>query len=74
MNRTFLYLISVSCLTAGNNTFSLSILFVLFLLLTLGGYKFIRIRTGNYDVDYFTKLLGWGMVLFGIIGIFQCFQ
>ena len=75
MNRIFSYLILFSCLTANNNdTFGLSILFILFLLLILGGYKLIRLRTGNYDVDYFTKLLGWGMTAIGIIGVFQCFQ
>jgi len=75
MNRIFFYLILFSHLTANNNdTFGLSILFILFLLLIGGGYKLIRLRTGNYDVDYFTKLLGWGMATIGIIGIFQCFQ
>ena len=75
MNIIFPYLIFLSQLTANNNdTFGLSILFILFLLLIGGGYKLIRLRTGNYDVDYFTKLLGWGMAVIGAIGIFQCFQ
>ncbi len=75
MNRIFSYLILFSYLTANNNdTFGLSILFILFLLLILAGYKLIRLRTGNYDVDYFTKLLGWGMTAIGIIGVYQCFQ
>ena len=39
-----------------------------------GGYKLIKLRTGNYDVDYFTKLLGWAMAIFGIIGLFQCYE
>ena len=28
-------------------------------------------RTGNYDVDFFTKIIGWVMLTFGIYGIFE---
>ena len=43
------------------------------MLLVIGGYKLIRFQNGNYDVEYFTKLLGWAMTVLGIIGLYQCY-
>ncbi len=74
MNTIFPYLL-LSFLTAkSNGAFGLYILGIIFLLSIIGGYKLIKLRTGNYDVDYFTKLLGWAMAIFGIIGLFQCYE
>ena len=47
------------------------ILFLIFIALGLVGYKFITLRTGNYDVDYFTKLLGWMLIIPAIWGILE---
>ena len=55
----------------GNGLLSISILFVLFLLSLAGGYKLIKLRTGNYDIDYFTRLLGWALFIFGVYGLFS---
>ena len=35
-----------------------------------GGYLAMK-RTGNYDVDFFTKIIGWVMLMFGVYGIFE---
>ena len=78
MNRIFYYLILTSCLLAEGallttmQLVTVSIFCILFIVLCIAGYKFIRLRTKNYDVDYFTKLLGWAMIIFGIIGTFEC--
>ena len=87
MNRIFFYLLlnqvysqshellSSSTSSSGNNkVLVVSVLFILFLLSLVGGYKLIRLRTGNYDVEYFTKLLGWVLTIFGIYGIFECYR
>jgi len=48
-----------------------TILFVLFVALSMsGGWLIIR-RTGNYDIDFFTKILGWILLIPGIIGIME---
>ena len=80
MNRIFLYLL-LSFLTATNNSastennpiFAILVLGLIFILLVIGGYKLIRFQNGNYDVEYFTKLLGWAMTVLGIIGLYQCY-
>ena len=42
---------------------------IVFIALAVVGYKFITLRTGNYDIDYFTKLLGWLLIIPAIWGI-----
>ena len=71
MHKIFYYLILTSFLLAGNEALSRSILFVIFIGLGLTGYKFITLRTGNYDIDYFTKLLGWFLIIPAIWGILE---
>ena len=48
-----------------------TILFLVFVALSLiGGWLVLR-RTGNYDIDFFTKILGWILLIPGIIGIME---
>ena len=48
-----------------------TILFLVFVSITMvGGWLVLR-RTGNYDVDFFTKILGWILLIPGIIGIME---
>jgi len=48
-----------------------TILFMLYLAIcSAGGYLAMK-RTGNYDVDFFTKIIGWVMLMFGVYGIFE---
>ena len=47
------------------------LLFLVFVCLTLiGGWLVLR-RTGNYDIDYFTKILGWILLIPGIWGLLE---
>tara|TARA_B100000315_G_C14096454_1_gene371695 strand:+ start:119 stop:292 length:174 start_codon:yes stop_codon:yes gene_type:complete len=46
-----------------------TILFLVFVALTMAGGWLILRRTGNYDVDFFTKILGWILFIPGILGI-----
>ena len=48
-----------------------TILFMLFVCISSAGAVLIWKRTGNYDVDFFTKIIGWVMLTFGIYGIFE---
>ena len=48
-----------------------TILFMVFVCIASGGGLLIWKRTGNYDVDFFTKIIGWALCLFGIYGIFD---
>ena len=48
-----------------------TLLFLVFVGMTLiGGWLVIR-RTGNYDIDYFTKILGWILLIPGIWGLLE---
>ena len=47
------------------------ILFLIFIALALVGYKFMTLRTGNYDIDFFTKILGWILLIPGILGLME---
>ena len=69
MKRIFYLLLIISFLFSANDTVSRGLLFVFFVGLAISGYKFIRLRTGNYDIDYFTKLLGWLLIIPAIWGI-----
>ena len=48
-----------------------TILFLVFVSLTLIGLWLIVRRTGNYDIDYFTKILGWILLLPGVWGLLE---
>ena len=48
-----------------------TLLFVFFITLTITGGFLTWKRTGNYDVDYFTKIIGWMLLIPGIIGILE---
>ena len=71
MNKIFYYLMFPSFLLAANEAVSRTILFIIFIGLGIVGYKFITLRTGNYDIDYFTKLLGWFLIIPAIWGILE---
>jgi hypothetical protein len=48
-----------------------TILFIFFVALAIVGFKFITLRSGNYDVDYFTKIIGWVLIIPAIWGILE---
>ena len=48
-----------------------TILFVFFVALAIVGFKLITLRSGNYDVDYFTKIIGWVLTIPAIWGILE---
>ena len=48
-----------------------TILFIVYLCICLAGGFLALKRTGNYDVDFFTKIIGWVMLIFGVYGIFE---
>ena len=48
-----------------------TILFAFFLTLGTCGIWLIWKRTGNYDVDFFTKIIGWILLIPAVIGIFE---
>jgi hypothetical protein len=48
-----------------------TILFLVFVAFSIiGGWLILR-RTGNYDIDFFTKILGWILLIPGILGIME---
>ena len=46
-------------------------LFLFFVALTISGGVLVIRRTGNYDVDFFTKIIGWILLIPGIFGILE---
>ena len=46
-----------------------AILFIVFVAMTLTGVGLVLRRTGNYDIDYFTKILGWILLIPGVWGL-----
>ena len=48
-----------------------TILFIVFLFVGGAGLFLIWKRTGNYDIDFFTKIIGWIMFGFALYGIFE---
>ena len=48
-----------------------TILFMLFICIASAGGLLVWKRTGNYDVDFFTKIIGSIMLMFGVYGIFE---
>jgi len=69
MKIIFYITIFTSFMFADGNFETRLILFFVFIALAGVGYKFITLRTGNYDIDYFTKLLGWMLIIPAIWGI-----
>ena len=69
MLKQLFYFILISNIYASNSVGPRLLLFTFFLGLALAGYKFITIKSGNYDVDYFTKIIGWLLLIPAIIGI-----
>ena len=69
MSKQIFYFILLSNIYASNSATGRFILFIFFIGLGFAGYKFIRIKSGNYDVDYFTKIIGWLLLIPAIIGI-----
>jgi len=67
----FYLTILTSFIFADGNFQTRLILFIVFIALGAVGYKFITLRTGNYDIDYFTKLLGWMLIIPAIWGILE---
>ena len=48
-----------------------TILFLVFVAMTLTGIWLVFRRTGNYDIDYFVKILGWILLIPGIWGLLE---
>jgi len=48
-----------------------TILFLVFVAMSLTGSWLIWRRSGNYDIDFFTKILGWILLLPGLWGIIE---
>jgi len=69
MKIIFYLTIFTSSIFADGNFETRLILFFVFIALGAVGYKFITLRTGNYDIDYFIKLLGWMLIIPAIWGI-----
>ena len=71
MKIIFYSSIFITSLFAASDFQTRIILFIIFVGLAVVGYKFITLRTGNYDIDYFTKLLGWLLIVPAIWGILE---
>ena len=71
MRKLFFIYFFTSFIFADGDFETRAILFIIFIILGLTGYKFITLRTGNYDIDYFTKLLGWLLIIPAIWGILE---
>ena len=48
-----------------------TILFLVFVAMTLTGGWLVWKRSGNYDIDFFTKILGWILLIPGILGLME---
>ena len=48
-----------------------ALLFALFVVFSFVGGYFVLKRTGNYDIDLFTKLVGWLLLIPSLWGIFE---
>ena len=55
----------------GKYSMGRTILFLVFVAMTLTGGWFVWKRSGNYDIDFFTKILGWILLIPGILGIME---
>ena len=67
--------ISISALilivNGGKYSMGRTILFLVFIAMTLTGGLLVWRRTGNYDIDFFTKILGWILLIPGLWGIIE---
>ncbi len=48
-----------------------TLLFIFFVALGGVGFKFVTMRSGNYDVDFFTKIIGWVLLIPALWGIME---
>jgi len=48
-----------------------TLLFIFFVALGVVGFKFVTMRSGNYDVDFFTKIIGWVLLIPALWGILE---
>ena len=55
----------------GKYSMGRTILFLVFVAMTLTGGWLVWKRSGNYDIDFFTKILGWILLIPGILGIIE---
>ena len=55
----------------GKYSMGRTILFLVFVAMTLTGGWLVWKRSGNYDIDFFTKILGWILLLPGLWGILE---
>ena len=55
----------------GKYSMGRTILFLVFVAMTLTGGWLVWKRSGNYDIDFFTKILGWILLIPGILGIME---
>ena len=58
-------------INGGKYSMGRTILFLVFVAMSLTGGWLIWRRTGNYDIDFFTKILGWILLLPGLLGIIE---
>ena len=50
------------------------ILLIFFMTFNMAGVFLILLRTGDYDADMFTKILGWVLFIPGLIGLVYYFK
>ena len=50
------------------------ILLLFFMVFNMGGIFLILLRTGDYDTDMFTKILGWLLFIPSLIGLLKIYQ
>ena len=55
----------------GKYSMGRTILFLVFVAMTLTGGWLVWKRSGNYDIDFFTKILGWILLIPGILGLME---
>ena len=55
----------------GKYSMGRTILFLVFVSMTLTGGWLVWKRSGNYDIDFFTKILGWILLIPGILGLME---
>ncbi|MBT5956190.1 MAG: hypothetical protein HN820_01470 [Candidatus Marinimicrobia bacterium] len=48
-----------------------TLLFIFFVALAMVGFKFVTMRSGNYDVDFFTKIIGWVLLIPALWGVLE---
>ena len=51
-----------------------NILLLFFMAFNMAGTFLVLLRTGDYDADMFTKILGWLLFIPSLIGLFYYYQ